>query len=204
MNKKLIILDIICYGVIPFLLWNYGREPLGDYLAILLSTVPGFIYTIYRFVNEKQLNITGLFIITSLLISTVVDLLSTSALNMLWNQVYLGFGFGLVFLITTIFKKPLALYFAVDFAYLQGYKREASKELFKAKSLFFWFQLINILFIVRALVLNILKASLIESYGATGYDQVLIYMNISGWLFTGLIFLTYLLVSNKIMKVTSA
>src|SRR5699024_6127122 len=101
MNKMLIILDIICYVVIPFLLWNYGRSFLGYYLAVLLSTVPEFIYTVYRFVNEKQMNITGLFIITSLLISTVVDLLSTSALNMLWNQVYLGFGFGAVFLLTT-------------------------------------------------------------------------------------------------------
>src|SRR5690625_7616003 len=64
MNKRLMLLDLICYGVIPFLIWNYGRESLGDYIAILLSTVPGFIYTIYRFIKEKQLNIFGLFIIT--------------------------------------------------------------------------------------------------------------------------------------------
>lgn len=204
MNKKLIILDIVCYGVIPFLLWNYGRESLGDYLAILLSTVPGFIYTVYRFVNEKQLNIAGLFIITSLLISTVVDLVSTSALNMLWNQVYLGFGFGAVFLLTTIIRKPLALYLAVDFAYLQGYPREDSKKLFNVKGLFIWFQLINLVFILRALALNSLKASLIDSYGADGYNQVIVYMNISGWVFNGLIFLAYIFVSNKIMKVTSA
>src|SRR5699024_12004654 len=124
MNKRLMLLDLICYGAIPFLIWSYGREPLGDYLAILLSTVPGFIYTIYRFIKEKQLNIFGLFIITSLLISTAVNLLSLSASTMLWNQVYLGFGFGLVFLISSLIKKPLALYFAVDVAYLQGYPRE--------------------------------------------------------------------------------
>src|SRR5699024_10230568 len=128
MNKKLIILDIVCYAVIPFLLWNYGREPLGDYLAILLSTVSGFIYTV--------------FIITSLFMRTVVDLVSTSASHMLWNQVYLGFGFGVVFLITSFIKKPLALYFSVDFAYLQGYQREVSRNLFKTKGLFGWFQFI--------------------------------------------------------------
>src|SRR5699024_4286111 len=160
---------------------NYGREPLGDYLAVLLSTVPGFIYTVYRFVNEKQLNITGLFIITSFLISTVVDLLSTSALNILWNQVYFVLVFYAVFLLTIIFKKPLALYLAVDFAYLQGYPREDSKKLFNVKGLFVWFQLINLVFILRALALNSLKASLIDSYGADGYNQVIIYMNVSGW-----------------------
>lgn len=62
MNKKLITLDLLCYGVIPFIIWNYGREPLGDYIAILLSTVPGFIYTVYRFAKENQLNIAGIFV----------------------------------------------------------------------------------------------------------------------------------------------
>ncbi|WP_449355523.1 VC0807 family protein [Virgibacillus natechei] len=200
MNKRLMVLDLICYGAFPFLIWNYGREPLGDYLAILLSTVPGFIYTVYRFVKEKQLNIAGLFIITSLLISTAVNLLSTSASNMLWNQVYLGFGFGMVFLITTIIRKPLALYLAVDVAYLQGYPREDSRRLYKSKGLFLWFQLINLLFVFRALFLNSLKAYLVQSYGADGYGKVIIYMNISGWVFSGLIFLAFLFVSNKIMQ----
>lgn len=204
MNKKLIILDILCYAVIPFLLWNYGREPLGDYLAILLSTVPGFIYTVYRFVTEKQLNIAGLFIITSLFISTVVDLVSTSAIHMLWNQIYLGFGFAVVFLITTFIKSPLALYFAVDFAYLQGYQREESKNLFKTKGLFGWFQFINGVFIFRAIALNWLKASLLQLYGAEGYNQVIMYMNVSDWIFNGIIFLAYIFVSNKIMKFTTA
>lgn len=204
MNKKLIILDIVCYAVIPFLLWNYGREPLGDYLAILLSTVPGFIYTVYRFVTEKQLNIAGLFIITSLFISTVVDLVSTSAIHMLWNQVYLGFGFGVVFLITTFIKKPLALYFAVDIAYLQGYQREESRNLFKTKGLFGWFQFINVVFIFRAIALNWLKSSLLQLYGAEGYNQVIMYMNVSDWIFNGFIFLAYIFVSNKIMKFTTA
>lgn|SRR5699024_66036 len=200
MNKRLMFLDLICYGAIPFLIWNYGREPLGDYLAILLSTVPGFIYTVYRFVKEKQLNIAGLFVITSLLISTTVNLLSTSANNMLWNQVYLGLSFGMVFLFSTLIKKPLALYFAVDVAYLQGYPREDSRRLFKSTGLFLWFQLINLLFVFRALFLNSLKASLIQSYGPDGYDKVIIYMNISGWVFTGLIFLAFLFVSNKIAQ----
>src|SRR5699024_934802 len=204
MNKKLIILDIVYYAVIPFLLWNYGREPLGDYLAILLSTVPGFIYTVYRFVTEKQLNIAGLFIITSLFISTVVDLVSTSAIHMLWNQVYLGFGFGVVFLITSFIKKPLALYFVVDFAYLQGYQREESRNLFKTKGLFGWFQFINAVFIFRAIILNWLKASLLQLYGAEGYNQVIMYMNVGDWIFNGIIFLAYIFVSNKIMKFTAA
>src|SRR5699024_12591814 len=120
--------------------------------------------------------------------------------NMLWNQVYLGLSFGMVFLFSTLIKKPLALYFAVDVAYLQGYPREDSRRLFKSTGLFLWFQLINLLFVFRALFLNSLKAYLIQSYGPDGYDKVIIYMNISGWVFTGLIFLALLFVRNKIAQ----
>lgn len=202
MNKKMMFLDVICYGVIPYIAWKFGREPFGDYIAILLSTIPGFIYTIYRFVKEKQFNIAGIFIISSLLISTMVNLLSSSAESMLWNQVYLGFTYVVIYLFTMIIRQPLALYFAVDFASLQGYPRENSKALFRAKGLFMWFQLLNLLFVFRGFFQNGFKAVLIEMYGADGYDQVIIYMNISGWVFSGLIMLGYIFVSNKIMKFT--
>ncbi|WP_284141789.1 VC0807 family protein [Virgibacillus sp. LDC-1] len=201
MNKRLMILDLICYGAIPFLIWNYGREPLGDdYIAILLSTVPGFVYTVYRFIKEKQLNILGLTIITSLLLSTIINLLSTSAINMLWNQVYLGFAEGIVFLLSTVIKKPLALYFAVDLAYLQGHPRKYSRALYKAKGLFIWFQLLNLLFTLRYVATNSLKAFLVQSYGAEGYGKVIIYMNICSWIFNGLLFLGFIIVSNKIAQ----
>ena len=202
MNKKLIILDILCYGVIPYFVWKFGREPFGDYIAILLSTIPGFIYTVYRFMKEKQFNIAGLFIIGSLLISTTVNLLSSSAESMLWNQVYLGFGFAVFHLLTVLFRKPMALYFTVDMAYLQGYPRKGSKELFHKKGLFMWFQLMSLLFVIRGIFQNCLKAWLIGTYGANGYDQVIIYMNISGWVFSGVIVVGYLFISNKIMVFT--
>ncbi|WP_054752138.1 VC0807 family protein [Piscibacillus salipiscarius] len=116
--------DILFYLVIPLIIWNYGRDLMGDYYAILLSTFPGFLYTVYRFIEQRQINITGMFVITTLLISTMVDILSPDAKAMLWNQVYLGYAFAGVFLFSMLIKKPLALYLAVDFAYLQGYERK--------------------------------------------------------------------------------
>ncbi|MEK5067363.1 VC0807 family protein [Sporosarcina sp. FSL K6-1508] len=200
MNKKLVIYDIIFYAVIPFFIWTYGKEPLGDYTAILLSTVPGFIYTIYRFIKEKELNIAGLFIITSLFISTAVNLLSTSADSMLWNQVYLGFGTCIIYLISMIIRKPMALYFMVDIAYLYGDPREFSKRLFNSDGLFMWFQIFNLLFIVRGIFLSTLKAFLVKTYGAAGYGKMLIYMNISSLVFSGLILLGYFFINKKVKQ----
>ena len=62
MKKYAVILDLIFYVVLPFVIWTFGRESLGDYWALLLSTVPGFIYTITNFVRDRQFNITGIFI----------------------------------------------------------------------------------------------------------------------------------------------
>lgn len=197
-SKRLVVLDLVCYAAIPFLIWNHGREFLGDYLAILLSTIPGFIYTIYRFIIEKQFNIAGLFIIGSLLISTVVNLLSSTAENMLWNQVYLGLGYVAIYLLSIFFKRPLALYFAVDWAYLQGYRREDSKKLYYTKGIFLWFQLLTLLFAVRGIFQNGLKAWLINTNGADGYGKMLIYLNISGWTFSILITLGFILIGVKI------
>ncbi len=200
MNKKLVIFDVIFYAVIPFFIWTYGKEPLGDYIAILLSTIPGFIYTIYRFMKEKEFNIAGLFVIASLFISTAVNLLSTSAESMLWNQVYLGFVICLIYLLSMVIRKPLALYFMVDIAYLYGDPRKFSEKLFNAEGLFMWFQIFTLVFVARGLFLNTLKAFLVHSYGAGDYGKVLIYMNASSWVFSALIILGYFLINKKVKK----
>lgn len=201
MNKRLAVFDIIFYVAIPFLLWNYGKDPLGDYWAIILSTVPGFIYTIYRFISEKQFNILGLFIIVSLLIDTIVNLLSHTAESMLWNQVYLGYIYAGVFLLSIVIKKPAALYFMVDWAYIQGYARKDSTALYYRKELFSGFQWLTILFVLRSIFQTSYKAWLLQTYGADAYGQMLLYLKISGWVTSGIITIGFILMMIKINKV---
>lgn len=200
MNRKLVLLDLIFYAALPYLIWEYGEEPLGEYAAMLLSTVPGFIYTIYRFYVERQFNIAGMFVIGSLFIGTTVDLLSGSAEQMLWNHVYLVFFYTAIHLITFAIKRPLALYIAVDFAYLQGWPRKQSARLFYEKGIFKWFQLIQVVFIIRGFFMVGLKVWLLKKYGVDGYGEMLIYRQISGWFFsiliTGLFFYTGVPIKN--------
>lgn len=185
--NKFIIFDLIFYAAIPYVLWKFGRDPFGDYNAMLISTVPGFIYTIYRFVKEKQFNIAGLFVIVSLLIGTVINLLSGSAVQMLWNSIFLGLFYAFVHFIAFIVKRPFSLYFAVDFSYLQGYDRKSSTNLFYQKDIFKWFQIIQVLFILRSLTLAALKVYLLKIYGVDGYDQMLIYRQLVSWMFSAII-----------------
>ncbi|GEL06410.1 hypothetical protein RST01_30370 [Rummeliibacillus stabekisii] len=57
---------------------------------MLITTIPGFVYTIYSLIIDKQFNITGIFILDTLAIGTTADLLSGSAEQMIWNGVYLS------------------------------------------------------------------------------------------------------------------
>ena len=128
----------------------------------------------------------------------MVNLLSGNAENLLWNQVYLGYAFGLVYLISILVKKPLALQFAVDFVYLQGMPKKESTALFSKKPIFFWFQLLTGLFFFTSLFQNSFKAWLIHSYGVDGYGEMLLYLKASGWFFYGLSIAGFFLIGHKI------
>ena len=151
---------------------------------MLASTIPGIIYTIYRFAIDKQFNITGLFVLSSLAIGTIVDLLSGSAEQMIWNGVYLGLLYSAFHFILFLVKRPLSLYLAVDFVYLQGDPRKESKELFYQKGIFKYFQIIQILFVVRGLCMAALTAFLLNLYGIDGYTSMLIYKQVVAWIFS--------------------
>ncbi|AWE06490.1 hypothetical protein DCE79_03425 [Lysinibacillus sp. 2017] len=186
-NKKFILLELLFYAALPYIIWKFGREPFGDYVAMLISTIPGFIYTIYRFILDKQFNITGLFILGSLVLGTTVNLLSGSAEQMIWNGVYLSLFYTFLYFVTLIIKRPFSLYFAVDFAYLQGHDRKHSRALFYQKGIFKWFQWIQVVFIIRGLFMAGLTVFLLKKYGIDGYGGMLIYKQIAGWIFSVLI-----------------
>ena len=199
-NNKSILLEILFYIAIPYLIWNFGREPFGDYIAMLVSTIPGFVYTVYRFVIDKQFNITGLFILSSLVLGTTVDLLSGSAEELIWNRVYLSLFYTFLYFVALIIKRPFSLFFAVDFAYLQGHARNDSKQLFYQKGLFMWFQLIQVVFVIRGLFTAGLTVFLLKKYGVDGYGAMLIYKQIAGWIFSGVIMGMFFYINVVIQK----
>ncbi|MFB9973738.1 hypothetical protein FPQ10_05370 [Allobacillus sp. SKP2-8] len=200
MSRKIAFLDIIFYIGLPLLIWNQGRELIGDYPAMLLSTVPGFIYTLYRFWHERRVNITGIFIISTLLIGTSLDLIAGSAEKMLWYQVYFGFAIAGLHAFFLVIRKPLALYFAVDFVSLQGFDPAESKRLFNQPAIFKWFQWIQFLFVIRGVTLGYLKMWLLQTYGIDGYDAMLIYLRVVGWIFGGMIMGLFFYTSIPIQK----
>lgn len=186
MKKAIVVWDVICYAVFPLIIWNFSREYIGDYYAMLISSVPGVIYTIFRFLLIKKINFLGIFLITNLMIGTLVDVLSGSAIQLLWNQVFYSLGIAFIFTVSIIINKPISLYFFLDVAEIQGYNRAISKKLFYQKKILFMFKLITFTFALRDILLASIKIGLITYYGVEAFDKGIIIRQIVNWGFTGL------------------
>lgn len=198
MKKNLIVLDLIFYVGLPLFVWHMLREYIGDYYAMLLTSVPAIVYTLYRFKESKKVNVTGIFILVSLVIGTVVDLLSGSALQLLWNNVYYSLVVAVFFLLTMVFKKPLALYFALDIAELQGQDRSFSKNLYFQRKLFIIFQAITFIFALRSVIFAGVNSWLIQQYGVEAFDNGIVIKQVLGWGMTGIVVVGFIYVSKVI------
>ncbi|ARI79256.1 hypothetical protein HM131_17160 [Halobacillus mangrovi] len=175
------VLDLICYVVFPLAVWNLSRDYIGDYYAMLLSSIPGIIYTIYRFIALKKVNIFGIYMISTLIVGTLIDVLAGSAIQLLWNNVIYAYVLALLFLFTIVIKKPIALYFALDFSELQGYNRDFTRRLFHKKKLFHLFNWIVVAFAIQDLLLATIKYWLIIKYGVEAFDKGIILRQIINW-----------------------
>lgn len=185
-KKNIVLFDLMIYVALPLFVWNITRDYTGDYYAMLLSSVPGIIYTVYRFIEMKKVNTFGLFILFTLIVGTLIDVLAGSSLQLLWNNVYYAAGISLFFLMTMIIRRPITLYFGLDFAELQGHDRTFSKRLFYKKPLYTLFQLITLCFALRSGILAVVKAWLILEYGVEAFDKGIILRQAFSWIMTGI------------------
>ena len=92
-----------------------------------------------------------------------------------------------------IVRKPLALYFAVDFAYLQEFPRANSHHLYSIKENIKWFQLITAFFVIQGLVMNSVMAFLIMRHGVEAFMHLILLRKALGLILGILIFVVYLL-----------
>ncbi|MBS4192572.1 hypothetical protein KHA94_20725 [Bacillus sp. FJAT-49705] len=184
MKNNIVLLDIIFYVVFPLMVWNLGRDWLGDYLAMILSTVPGILYSLYRFFELKKVNFFGIFLLTNLIITFLIDVLAGSAIQLLWNNVIYSFILGFIFFGTVLVRKPIFLYMALDLSEMQGNDRNEMKALFFGKKILTIFRWITAGFALKFIILAAIKTWLIQQYGVEAFDKGIIIRQILNWGFT--------------------
>ncbi|WP_027964121.1 hypothetical protein [Halalkalibacillus halophilus] len=64
-------------------------------------------------------------------------------------------------------------------------------------------QLLTFLFVIRGVVQNGVKAWMVNTYGVDGYDQVLIYMQVTGWILSGVLIAGFVFVGHKVNTFSS-
>ena len=129
--KNKIILDVFFYVLIPLLVWNFLREVLGNYYAILFGAVPSVIYTAVVFIRSREWSVTGIFFLSLISINLLMDLRSNSAESELWNKVWIGCASVTFYALTLLIRRPMGMYLFIDYAYLNGIPRKTSAALYR-------------------------------------------------------------------------
>lgn len=184
MKKKAVVFDLLFYMVIPLIMWNTLRESLGDYATMLLASVPGIVYTVFSFIKDRRINFLGLFMLITLVIGTVIDILSGSALQMMWNNVYYGVFIGFIFIASMLLKRPIAYYFALDGGEMMGYERSFVKMFLSSKKKMIALHLITLCYGLRSMIVAGVNVHLLRQYGVEAFDQGIVFKQIVTWTIT--------------------
>jgi hypothetical protein len=200
--KKKIILDILLYLGIPLLLWNYRHTfSLSDYYAIFLGLVPGLLYTILDFFRSKEFNVSGLFLMVVMVLNFIFNILSKNALQELWSGIYVSLILIVIYIVSMIARKPIGMFFFVDYAYAKGIPRKVSTERYSQKKYLPYFQWFTVFLATRELIVVVIKSIMIRNFGLQGFNTIQVVMNTISYAFVALTFLVVIRILKKI-KVT--
>jgi hypothetical protein len=199
----LLLLDVTLYFIFPLFLWDFGRSYFGDYFTMIFSTVPGIFYTLYRFKMTEHFNFTGIFIIFNLVSGTVVDLLSMSALQLLWNNVFTSLAIAMLYLISCLLKKPIPLFLTLDIMVLKGYDGAMTKKFFYEKKPLILFHALTIMYCLGECIYALLMTKWISLYGVEAFHFEILLDNTLNVVMTGISILSFIYMDNLINNIVS-
>jgi hypothetical protein len=204
--KSSMLWDVVIYLVLPVAVWRLGEGHLPDYYLILLTGIPGIIYTVLTLAIRKKANFTGIFLLATMLIDSALDLLAGSVRNMFLYGFWQSVVMILFYALTLLFRRPVSMYFALDVAELQGYNRQETRELYVSPKPWRLLQLITVLMGVKSLGFAIIKWSVLthfynEQVGklTIGYDNYLFYIRMYNWIWGAVIAVCWLLFYRSVM-----
>ena len=167
-------------------MWNLFRESLGDYNTILYGMLPAVIYTIVVAFINKEWNVTGIFFISIISMNFLFNLLSKTAEQELWNGVYMSVISFSFYVLTIVIKKPIGMYFFIDYAFAKRIPRKVSKELYSSSNNFHYFVEFTLFLMVREVVVGAIKSFLIFNKGVSAFNTIQITSSVLEYVFTGL------------------
>jgi hypothetical protein len=109
-----VVLNVVLPIVIYLALKQYTSA--SDFLALVLSGVPPMIDSLVGIIRKKRIDLLSGIALASILISLILIALGSSPKVYLIRESFFTVAFGLAFLVSLLFSRPLAFYFARHFA----------------------------------------------------------------------------------------
>jgi hypothetical protein len=110
--------SIVINIVLPILLYLALKRytAASDFLALVISGIPSMIDSIIGVIRRKHIDLLAGLVIVSIAISLILIALGGSPKIYLVRESFFTAAFGLAYLVSLLFKRPLAFYFARHFA----------------------------------------------------------------------------------------
>ena len=104
--------------VLPIVLYLVLKKYTGasDFFALVLSGLPPMVDSIVGIIRRKRIDLLSGIVLASILISLILIALGSSPKVYLIRESFFTATFGLVYLVSLLFPRPLAFYFARYFA----------------------------------------------------------------------------------------
>jgi hypothetical protein len=113
-----IALSILINGALPFIIYtaltNYTS--LSNYLALVLTGVPSFIDSIVGIIRRKRMDILAGIVLAGIAVSLILIALGGSPKVYLVRESFFTVALAIAYLISLLFPRPLAFYFARHFS----------------------------------------------------------------------------------------
>ncbi len=192
-----IIIDLMFYLGLPLLIWNFGRGILGAYQAMFMSAFIGIGYTAFKFFHEKKYNVTGIVIVFGISIYLFLNIISDSAIGILYNSLFLNGILCGLYLFSVLIRKPLGKHFYIDYRRMYGEDQRVSVLRAKEFEQRIYFDYLTMLLVVRELVLLVTKWVLLGRMGIDGASFIILVNRVLSYTFIGLIAMMTMQINQK-------
>ncbi len=110
--------SIIVNAILPLVIYQLVKSytSLSDFWALVISGIPPMIDTIINVVRKGRIDLIAGLALLSIGVSIVLILLGGSPRLYLIRESFFTVAFGLAYLVSLLFPRPLAFYFARHFA----------------------------------------------------------------------------------------
>ena len=194
--KKRLMLELGLYVILPIVLYNLLGKSL-IYYAIGLSVLGGIIYTCVNKIKNNIFNLSGITILSLLVINMILNALSKTQYDLIMKEIYYLVIVSILFAISIIIRNSAVMQIFKDTLAMLGHKKSNIDNIFGKNQLDSYFNSFTSLLIVHLLVVLLVKIHFILAYGSSKIVQAQSLSSLIGFIFTSVEIILFILITNK-------